>query len=403
MSISIPIAHRVHAEDEVHKPARPVRVCFMIDRLSPAGIELQLLLLIKHLDRSRVVPHLCLLDGTDEQTQAMEPKDCRLIRLGIRHLARPFSVAGAMRLARFLRREKIDVLHPLFPDSLYFGAPVARLAGVPCIVGFCVDAGYWMTPWKRWAGRLVQRLLDGTVTNCEACRRAIVADYWTAPDSVTVIPNGVDLSRFINCRPRSASAEADAEQRVGITANLRPVKNIELLIRAARRLAPSHPKVRFEIAGEGESRGRIEALIESLDLGDRVTLLGTVSDVPAFLDRLDVAVLCSRTEGISNAIMEYMAAGLPTVATNVGGNAELVENEVTGLLSPSDDEQCLAGAIDRLLRDRALAARLGATARQRAFAQYGLETQVRRYEDFYERTYVRKTAGRGLARHLPRD
>src|SRR5271166_2546537 len=95
--------------------ARPLRVCFMIDRLFPAGIELQLLLLIKRLDRSRVAPSLCLLDGTDEQSRALEPTDCPVIRLGVRHLCRPSSIVPAFRLARFLRRERVDLVHPLFP------------------------------------------------------------------------------------------------------------------------------------------------------------------------------------------------------------------------------------------------------------------------------------------------
>ena len=170
---------------------------------------------------------------------------------------------------------------------------------------------------------------------------------------------------------------------MGIVANLRPIKNIELFIRAASTLTASHPQVHFEIAGEGALRGPLQTLIDTLGLHDRVALRGTVADIPKFLGRLDVAVLCSLSEGAPNAIMEYMAAGLPTVATDVGGNAELVEHEVTGLLVPGNDVERLAGAIDRLLRDRDLAARLGTTARQRAFAAYGVEAQARRYEDFY--------------------
>jgi glycosyltransferase involved in cell wall biosynthesis len=123
-----------------------------------------------------------------------------------------------------------------------------------------------------------------------------------------------------------------------------------------------------------------------------VKLCGSVSDVPAFLRDLDIAVLCSLSEGSPNAIMEYMAAGLPVVATDVGGNSELVEHEVTGLVVPSNDEQQLATAIDRLLGDPAVAARYGETAQERAFALYGVEAQARRYEDFYCQTFVRKTA-----------
>jgi glycosyltransferase involved in cell wall biosynthesis len=392
----------------------------MIDKLFPAGIELQLLVLMRHLDRSRVAPYLCLLDGTDEQTRALEPNDCPVIRLGVQHLCRPASLWAALRLARFLRRERIDVLHPLFHDSFYFGVPVAKAARVPCIAGFRVDLGYWMTPRDRSVGRFLSRWVDGAVANCEACREALIADLGVPAESVAIIPNGVDLSRFAD-RGRSQLSRSEsgiaplppdalpdlpsesataplppaaATRRVGIVANLRPVKNLALFIRAALRLAPSHPDVQFEIAGEGELRCELQSLIDTLGLRDRVALLGTVSEIPEFLQSLDVAVLCSVSEGSPNAIMEYMAAGLPTVATAVGGNSELVEHEVTGLLVPSNSEEHLAIAIDRLLCDRTLAARFGATARQRAFAEYGVEVQARRYAEFYRGLLARKLSSR---------
>ncbi len=390
--ISVDLASQPNETSQAAGPDHPLRVCFMIDKLFPAGIELQLLLLIKHLDRSRVVPYLCLLDGTDEQTRSLEPKDCPLIRLGIRHLCRPSSLLAGIRLARFFRRERIDVVHPLFPDSFYFGVPVAKLARVPCVAGFCVDLNFWMKPGDRRLSRLLNRFVDATVANCAACRQAVVADRGVPAESVAIIPNGVDLSRFAALSEQPPSASGSATQRVGIVANLRAVKNIELLIRAASRLAPLHPHVHFDVAGEGELRGPLQALIESLGLRDRVTLRGNVSDIPAFLHSLDVAVLCSLSEGSPNAIMEYMAAGLPTVATDVGGTAELVEHEVTGLVVPSNDAERLAAAIDRLLSDRGLAARLGATARERAFAEYGVEAQARRYEEFYLASYRKKIA-----------
>jgi glycosyltransferase involved in cell wall biosynthesis len=251
-----------------------------------------------------------------------------------------------------------------------------------------------MTRRDRWFGRWVNKWVDATVANCEACRRAVVADWCVPSESVTIIPNGVDLSRFSASKEKSPSMNGHTAKRVGIVANLRPIKNIELFVRAAARLAKEHPNAHFEIAGEGESRGLLQALIDSLRLGDRVTLRGSISDIPAFLRGLDIAVLCSLSEGSPNAIMEYMATGLPTVATDVGGNAELVENEVTGLVVPSNGEEQLAGAIDRLLRDPALAARYGETARSRAFDSFGVEAQARRYEDFYCRTFAQKTAGK---------
>jgi len=377
------------------KPYGPLHVCFMIDKLASAGIELQLLLLIKRLDRSRVIPCLCFLNGTDEQTRALEPADCPVIRLGIHHLCRTSSVLAALRLASFFRRERIDVLHPLFLDSFFFGAPVSKMVGVPCLAGFRVDTANWnMIPMHRWTNRLLRKLTDGTVVNCEACRRTVIADWRLPVETVTIIPNGVDLSRFVALPEKSFSKNESAPKRVGVVANLRPVKNLGLFIRAASRLAASHPGLQFDIAGEGACRGELQSLIDSLGLHDCVTLRGTVSDIPAFLQTLDVAVLCSLSEGSPNAIMEYMAAGLPTVVSDVGGIRELIDHEVTGLLVPPNDEERLAGAIDRLLRDRALAEGFGTMARKRAFAEYGVEAQARRYEEFYSRIYERKVTAK---------
>jgi glycosyltransferase involved in cell wall biosynthesis len=174
-------------------------------------------------------------------------------------------------------------------------------------------------------------------------------------------------------------------RRIGITANLRPVKDLDVFIRAAGELAARHPHVSFHIAGEGELRPVLEKLIADLRLTDRIFLPGTIDDVPGFLSELDIAVLCSKSEGMSNAILEYMAAGKAIVATAVGGNVQLLEHERTGLLVPAGDPHALAEAIRRLLDDPALAIRLAQAARQRVEDRYSREAMVRRFEDFYER------------------
>src|SRR5207245_10000659 len=149
------------------RPRRPVRVCFLIDSLQPAGTETQLLALIRHLNRSRVRPFLCLLDGEDELSRSLEPKDCPVLRLGVKGVSRPQSLAKACRLARFLNRQRIDVLQVYFPDSTYFGVPIAWLARVPRIVCTRNNIGYWTTPFHRRLGRLCHRLSAGLVANCQ--------------------------------------------------------------------------------------------------------------------------------------------------------------------------------------------------------------------------------------------
>jgi glycosyltransferase involved in cell wall biosynthesis len=357
-----------------------MRVCFMIDELNTAGTETQLLALIRHLDRTRVQPSLCLLHGDSPRSRALEPNDCPVLRLGVRSLCRPGTLGKARRLADFLRRGRIDVLQLYFPDSTYLGVLVGRLAGVPHIVRTRNNLGYWLTPLHRRLGRLCRRLAGLTVANCEACRQAVLADEAGPPHSVVVLENGVDLDRFAAVPPLTARA---GPVRIGVVANLRPVKGLDVFVRAAAEVSRSCPDVTFEIAGEGEQRPALEQLARELGLGPRLRLLGVVEDVPAFLGRVSVAVLCSRSEGMSNAVLEYMAAGRALVATQVGANSELVQDGVSGLLVPPGDASALAAAMRRLVEDPELRVRLGSAARNRAERQYSRPVMVRRFEEFY--------------------
>lgn len=359
---------------------QPLRVCYLIDRLYPGGTESQLLALLRHLDRARVQPYLCLLDGADATSRALEPDDCPVLRLSVRSLHRPHALAQAWRFGRFLRRERIDVLQVYFPDSTYFGTTVARLARVPRVVRTRFNLGYWINGIQRRLEWLFGRWSDATVTNCEACRDVLRADEGLAPERIVVLENGVDVHRFARCIPLHPKR---LPRRVGLVANLRPVKDPEQFLRAAHTLTKTYPDATFHFAGDGELRPRLEGLIRELNLAGRVFLRGSVQDVPAFLAEMDIAVLCSLSEGLSNAVLEYMAAGRAVVATAVGGNPQLIENGVNGLLVPPAKVGALTAALDRLLGDPGLAARLGGAARRRVEERYSMEARARRFEAFY--------------------
>jgi len=325
---------------------QPIRVCFLIDRLSQAGTESQLLSLLRHLDRRQVSPYLCLLDGESAESRALEPDACPVLRLGVRSLHKPTTLARAWEFVRFLRRERIDVVQVYFPDSTHFGVPLARLAGVRRVVRTRFNLGYWMTPLDRWLGRLHTQFADATMTNCEPCRQSVIESEWAKPAAVHVIENGVELAPFLTLPlPDFAAARP---RRIGLVANLRPVKQPDLFVRAARLVADQYPHTEFHLAGEGELRPELEQLSASLRLQDRVKLHGRVQDIPGFLANLDLAVLCSRSEGSSNAILEYLAAGML-----------------------------------RFLKEPALAERLAAAGRQRVRERFDARTRARRYEAFY--------------------
>lgn len=358
-----------------------VRVCFVIDSLNAAGTESQLLALIDGLDRNRVLPHLCLLDGISEVSQSLEPRNCPVLRLGVRSLHRPATLARAWQFLRYLRSRQIDIVHTFFPDSTHFGVFMAKIARVPRVVRTRRNLGYAMTPLERRLGRLYSCLADATVANCEACRQAVIDQEGPRPESVTVIPNGIDLERFAAVPPVELHSNGGL-RRVGMVANLRPIKGPDVFVRAAAAVAKSHPNVVFQIAGTGDEES-IRRLAAECGILDRLELKGTVRDIPGFLAELDVAVLSSHSEGLSNSLLEYMAACRPIVATAVGGNVELIQDGVHGLLVPPADPESLANAVNRLLQDRSLAASLAELARRRAFKLYSVETMVRRYEEFY--------------------
>jgi glycosyltransferase involved in cell wall biosynthesis len=358
----------------------PVRVCFLIDNLSRAGSESQLLALIRSLDRSCVEPFLVLLDGENDLSRSLEPSDCPVLRLGIRSFRRWSAIRGAVRFTRFLRQKRIDVLQAYFIDSVYFGVPVAMLAGVRHRLRVRNNLGEWLTPKHRRLGRLYGRWVNATLTNCEAGRQAILEAEGLAPEKVIVLENGVDFERFSAFAPPNT---ARFTVRIGTLANLRPVKNLGLLIRAAAELCPRYPNLQFEVAGDGPLRTELERLIADLKLAGRFRLAGAVADVPAFLGSLDIAILCSKSEGMSNALLEYMAAGRAIVATRVGANAQLLGNGEHGQLIEPHSLPELAAAIERLLQDPALACRLGESARRHAQTCFSREAMCRRFEEYY--------------------
>jgi|SRR5579883_43733 len=377
--MSAVLAPRLTSPAPVSMP-NPVRVCFMIDRLSRAGTESQLLALIRAFDRSQVQPSLVLLDGEDDLSRALEPADCPVIRLGVRKLLSPRAMVAAQRLRAFWREQRPDVLQTYFLDAAYFGAPLAKLCGIEKVLRVRNNLGYWLTRRHRVLGRMMRPFVDATLTNTNEGKESLVAGDGIRANRVVVLENGVDTARFRRFMLPDTSKKMI---RVGCVANLRAVKNIDGLMRAAQVALAKFPQLVFEVAGDGEQRDELTQLHAELGLNDRFVLRGSVADVPAFLRSVDVAVLPSHSEGMSNAILEYMAAGRAIIATDVGANARLLEDGKCGVLVPPGDSAALVDAIGELLANPLRAAGLGAAARRRVNAEFSREAMCKRFESFY--------------------
>jgi glycosyltransferase involved in cell wall biosynthesis len=292
-------------------------------------------------------------------------------------------------LRRHLRAGHFKIAHSFDFYSNLMLVPTARMAGVPVVIGSKRNLGHQLTPLKRTALNAIYRWCDRVVCNSRAGADCL-ADEGLPESKLTVIPNGLSQEAFLN--PPPALPPRSGVLRVGLIARMNePVKNQSLFLRAAARLAPAFPNVEFVLVGDGALRGELEALAEQLGLGKQVRFLGERRDVTAVLAALDISVVASRSESLSNVILESMAAGKPVVATNVGGNAELVREGATGLLVPSEDEERFADAIGRLLRDAALRDEWGVRAKGLAQSQYRLERVCEQYEELYASLLAEKT------------
>lgn len=353
----------------------PVSVCFVIDRLSHAGTETQLLALIRHLDRTRVRPSLCLLNGDDAESRSLLP-DCPRLDLRLLRLRSFGSLAAANRLRQFWRRENVSVVQAYFLDSSYFALPLARACGIRRMIRVRNNAGYWLTPRHRWLGRRMGRL-GTTLTNSDDARARLLS---AEPASeIRVIENGVDMERFAN------SSWPDLTRptiHIGAVANLRPVKNIDGLIRVAD-LLRDDPRLRFDVAGTGSELAHLREQICSAGLGERFVLQGSVTDIPRFLAGLDIAVNCSHSESMSNATLEYMAAGKAIVATDVGANARVIRHGIDGSIVMHGHDAALAATIRSYLHDPARAQQHAMSARQRVGETFSRERMVREFERFF--------------------
>ncbi len=304
------------------------------------------------------------------------------------------------RLAWLTYRRRIDILHCNNHFAWLDSSLAARLTGRVCLQTFHgVEKPLAEMPRDvRIKCRLAAQFTTAVTAVSAASQTMVCTLGRVAREAVEVIPNGVDLTRFRPCPAGTAQREAlreglglPAEAPVVIhVAGLRPIKDQATLFRAWRLVVESWPRTTLPVplllmAGEGSCREELEGLARELRITDSVRFLGQRRDLDSLLPACDLFVLSSLSEGMSFAILEAMAAGLPVVATRVGGNGELVEDGRSGLLVPARDPEALAGAVGLLLQNREKRQRLARSARQTVEERFDQARSAQRYVDLYQR------------------
>jgi L-malate glycosyltransferase len=366
-------------------PQIPVAV--FLTRFEPGGTERQMTELIRRLDPERFTVHVACFEKAGAWLPRVAERAASIAEFPIRGFARPATFRALLAFASWCRHNRIAVVQTCDLYANVFGLPGAALAGVPVRIGSRRELNPDKTPGQIRLQRQAYRCATKVVANSQAAR-AMLEQEGLPSTSIAVIPNGIDAGAFAQRADASPSQSlpavaAQSRRRVVTVANLRPEKSHETLIAAAAQLAGDFPDVQFQIVGNGPRRAELEALVHAKGLERSVVFLGHREDVSRLLSDADVFVLPSRSEAFPNGAIEAMAAGLPVVASAVGGLLDLIEPGRTGLLLPPGDPDALAGALRQLFTDRALASRLGDAARTHVHQRYSFERMVTSFEELY--------------------
>jgi glycosyltransferase involved in cell wall biosynthesis len=376
---------------------RPITVMYLIDTCismpdepSKGGAEKQLYLLASSLNTAQFRPIVVQLNPTySESSGPMKVGAIELIHLPIRRFYSLKGLGQILHLSRLAKGYGVDILHTFFEKSEIVGWVAARLSGIPIWITSRRDLGFKRKNIYKRIFKFAARHCKRCIANCYAVKNQIIQSEGLHGEKIEVIYNGLDLTPYQN----STNGEAlrnklgfdDHISLVGMIANFNfEIKGHRYLLEAAKTVLEKIPWVEFLLVGDGPLRNHYEKLTHELGVEKKIHFLGERNDVPVILSNLSISVLSSTSEGLSNVILESMAAGKPVIATNVGGSREIVVDGVTGYLVPPADSQAMAKAITELLQDPDKAITMGAAGKKRVGEKFSIKAMVESYENLYK-------------------
>jgi glycosyltransferase involved in cell wall biosynthesis len=359
----------------------PVRLLLVVDSLEVGGAERHVVDLAAALSlRAHEVTVACSVPG--DLSGLLEEANVPVRPLLDQLVKRRVSAAYARGLRRLVKEERFDLVHA----HIYASAAAAAIAtvgtGVPLVVTEHTEAG-WRGRRARLVSRWFCRRASQVIAVSGAVRRRLVQQDDVPPEKIAVIPNAVPASPEKGPGAPPLQDELRDGPLVGVVARLQPEKGVATFLKAVARVAKVVPRARFIVAGDGPLRAELEALVGRLGLEQNVYFLGFRSDPRALIGLLDVLVVPSHTEGAPLVVLEAMAAGVPVVASAVGGIPDQVRHGEDGLLVPPGDPAALGDAVLELLGDPGLARRMGAAGSRKAATDFSHATMVERAVKVY--------------------
>lgn len=375
-----------------------IRILKTVTNFSCGGTEGQVHNFIKVLNRQHFDLQFACLKKYGLFLEEVEKMNIPVQEFPIRSFFHPKTWWQLWKMASFMRSQNIQISHSYNFYSNLIAVCAARLGGVPVVIASIRDRGVYLTPMQKKVQKWVCNLADRILVNADSIRLWLI-DQGVPEGKITLVKNGIDLSLYEN-----SSGFTDIRLELGIPpdsrlvimlARLDPQKGVDDFLKAARIIRERHPDVHFLVVGDklelkdGEIVSDVDyheylhQLTESLGISHCTWFTGHRTDVPSMLAQTTVSVLPSHSEGLSNSLIESMAAGLPLVATDVGGNPELIKQGVNGLLVPIRDSEALAEAINTILDNPKLAAEFGVASRRLCQEQFSMVKMAVATEQIY--------------------
>lgn len=354
------------------------------------GAEKQIYELAKGLDKSRFRVTVISLDTQGQASrEAIEAIGCEFVVFRVTRIYGLSGFVQGFRFFEYLKKNSVEILQTYHFSSDIWGTFWAHLAGVKAVVSNRRDMGFWRKGIHVQTYRFINPWVTKIVAVANSVKEMVLESEKVSEHKVEVLYNGIELrlngispERLENLRKELKIAPSDTV--IAHVANLKPIKGHSFLLRAIAGIVREFPNVKLLLIGKDEMNGELQALAGELGIQDKVMFLGRRDDVAVILAVSEFCVLTSLSEGMSNAILEYMLAGKAVVATRVGGNPELVSHGYNGLLGEKENSDSIKNAITQLLRSPTETKRMGENGFKRIENEFSMSGMVRQYEGFFE-------------------
>lgn len=372
---------------------RPTPVLLMVRSLGLGGTERQLTEIARFLDRDRFTPYVGCLIADGMRKAEIEAAGIPLFALPVSSFMNPSAIRGAWQLARLIRHHNIQVVHTFDVPMNLFGVLPARLAATPVVLSSQRAHRALTPPIGRRLLRVMDRIVDGVVVNCVAMKDHLETDEGVAAERIYVCYNGIDTNIY-HPGPVTRPPPLQNGTVVGVLCALRPEKGLNTLLEGFAEVRREFPCVKLAIVGSGSEEQPLKQLARSLGIFESCHFEPGTRDVVRWLRCIDIFVLPSLSEALSNSLMEAMACGCCPVASRVGGNPELVVPGSTGLLFEPGSVTDLVAQLRLLISHQDLRREYAEASAKRIALDFTHAAAATRMGDIYQDNLYRKIPGR---------